>query len=268
MRPMDFEGPSFIGARAVFDLPVLTTRSPEHDEAFIRAVRNDFPNLVSHQRLPPETPLQVPHIVLQSNASRLGVSAINAELDVRFFGDYVTSFPQCRDYLLRKLTGVLNGWAAMEFVPSLLGMVIVANYSAKNTGENPVEHILRRQLCAQVDPAVVQDAQVRVAVRLFDRYFLNLGLSNYESRTLERPVFPGQQMLMKPWEGQVGDSGLQLTLDLNNRLSGLTTKSDPLVTPAEVKAMIDVWDQAMVSIVPDFIESGLVSTTVMTSQSL
>src|SRR5262245_27342092 len=101
LRPATFEM-----AHAVLQFPSMV-RDPARDEAFIAAVADQFPNVISRQALPAETPPVTPHLVLASSSSQLAISAIQADFEVRFYGEYITEVERGLDYVEQKLTSIL-----------------------------------------------------------------------------------------------------------------------------------------------------------------
>jgi hypothetical protein len=81
---------------------------------------------------------------------------------------------------------------------------------------------------------------------LDDTYFVTLALGNYEQRAIQRPVFPGQQVLqVRPWEGTVQDRGIELTIDVNNKLALMNREGDFVVNEDTVRATIDIMRRAV-----------------------
>jgi hypothetical protein len=189
------------------------------------------------------------------------MSFSGAEFDVRFFGDYRSDIHRCREYLERKLLALVEGWRSIETIPSFLGIVLTTSYPlTEGERTDAVRQLLETHIRTQLDPAQVQEALVRISLRIEDRYFLSLQLTNYESRLLERPMFPGQQYVaIYPWEGTVESVGLQLVIDANNRLTGFMPNTAPRVTPQEVGGLLDLLERAVQVSAERFITTGDVS---------
>lgn len=241
-------------------------RSRDLDDLFIRAVRPEFPILVSHQQLPDEISFEVPHLLLQSTAARLALSAAGATIEVRFYGDYVESAERCIEYLRRKTLAVLDGWKSTEEYPSFVGLIVTANYSFESLGESPVQRLLSRHVNITVAPEHAQDVLVRVGWRVLDKYFATVTVSSYEEKTLQRPIFPGQSSLqLKPWEGDISDRGVSLAIDVNNKLSAIASRSDPVVAAADVDALTGLL-ATIVEMGDALVESGQVDSERLASQ--
>jgi hypothetical protein len=122
------------------------------------------------------------------------------------------------------------------------------------------EHILRTHLRPIVDEESVQDAVARVAVKVRDTYFVTLTVSNYESRMMEQPMVPGMQVMrMRPWEGRPDDVGLELVLDINNKLEARVSHHRPRVTVEGVRAACRLLRKVTTSTGPTFAETGKIS---------
>ncbi|MDP9226593.1 MAG: hypothetical protein M3P18_22685 [Actinomycetota bacterium] len=238
---MPLPEPTLEAAKAVFNLAEPTDRRPDQDEVFISAVKAEFPNVAARQYLTPETSLAVPHLVVQSTASRVAVSGIGSEFDTQFYGDYKTDTDRCFDYIGRKLRSLLAGWEALGVVPSFLGLVVVAHFSFGDEDEAPTRYLLDRHVRTNADPEQVQDTSVRIGLRYDDRNFITLTLSNYELKAFERAVFPGRQVIqIRPWEGTVEDAGVELSVDINNRLEAIVNERDPEVREPEIQSILEL----------------------------
>ena len=236
---MALPDPVLTTAKAILNIPSPIQRRPDYDDIFMSAVQSEFPTLAAHQNLPPETPLIVPHLVLQSTASRASVSAIGSEFETRFYGDYQADRELCFSYVRRKLNALLTGWEALGARPSFLGVIMVAHVSFPTDGETPPARFLAERHLRTGVSDDLQDVTVRRAFRHAESHFISVSLANYEVRGIERPVFGGPQLIqVRPWEGRLDDLGIELTVDVNNRLRALITRSDPEVGEDEVETIL------------------------------
>ena len=259
--------PTLILVHGVLGLRDVVVADPGRDEAFIAAVRSEFANTLSRVSLPREAPPNTPHLTLASTSSQLAVSSIQADFEVRFYGEYIDDVSRGLEYVERKLTTVLSGFEAVGMAVATIGLIGTLHFSYAGREERPVDHILQRHLRTVVEPEQVQDAVARVAVRLRDTYFVNLTLSNYETRTLERPLMPGL-LRIRGWEGRVEDHGLELVLDVNNNLEGRTLGRDPEVTFDGVRAVTSLLRDVATTSGPTFAETGELSVERLTASSL
>jgi hypothetical protein len=251
--------PTFSRVHAVLQFPTIVGRDTRRDQLFIAAVKEEFPNVVSHQALPAETPLNAPHLVLASTSSQLALSAVQADFEVRFYGDYASDIEQALAYVERKLRVILGGFEAIDAQPMTMGVIATLEFSFQGD-ERPTDHILATHLRTDVDPDDVQDALARVAVRLRDTYYVTMTVSNYETRSLMRPVLPGMNAIqVKPWDGKLEDVGVNLVVDINNNLEARLSDSPPVVTEIGVGAVMRLLREIATAAGPRFVEHGSVS---------
>ena len=106
----------------------------------------------------------------------------------------------------------------------------------------------------------MQDAQVKLALKVRETYFAGLTLNNYELRKFERPIMPGiTELRIRPWEGRVDETGLELVLDINNNLEARTKQADPEVTSEGVGAVVSLLREIATRVGPEFAETGSLS---------
>lgn len=244
---------AYAAGRAVLEFARPTSRQPDLDDRFIKSVGTAFPMVASRQQLAPETPLNVPYLVVQSTASRLAVSATGAEFGVRFFGDFATDFEHCRHYLRDKLSAVIQAWRSLGVSPALLGIVITSNFP-RGSYKEAVAHLEKTHI--KVDSSMpLSDAALRVALEIDEKYYASITLSTYRQAELTRPFFPGQQLLVKPWEATVKEAGISAEVDVNNRLESLLRKRDSVVTVDELDRMVTIMDR-MEAALPAYLQTG------------
>jgi hypothetical protein len=259
----------FSRAHAVLQLPTVSARDAGRDERFIAALSGEFPNVVSHQAVPAETPPIVPHLVLASTSSQLALSAIQADFEVRFYGEYATDPERGLEFVERKIRSILAGFDAIGEQPMMIGVVATLDFSFTNReGVSPAEHVLATHLKVQVDREAVQDALARIAFKLRDTYFVTMTVSNYETRTFERPILPGLNAIqIRPWEGRLDDAGVQLAIDINNNLEIRTREQTPVVTDVGLRAVMQVLSEIVMTAGPAFVESGAVAVDELAATS-
>jgi hypothetical protein len=256
-------------AHAVIGLSSITLADPARDERFIATVKGEFPNVVNRQSLPPEMPSVAPRLLLASTSSQLAVAAAQVEFVVRFYGEYVRDVGRGLDYVERKLSTVLEGLAAADLPPSTLGIIGTFRYQGTGDEEaNATSHILEAFTRSPVESADVQDAMVKVALRIRDTYFVNITVSNYEARMIERPIVPGMPIAVKPWEGEVQERGIELTVDINNLLEARNAAGDTSVTAAGLTATTRLLREVATRTGPEYVASGSLSVEQITETSL
>jgi hypothetical protein len=198
---------------------------------------------------------------MMSMFSQLVLSPTQADFEVRFYGEYLEDLRRCLEYIHRKIDTVRRGLAAMDQTPATFGLIATLQFSFRDFDIGPAEHILRTHLRTEVDPTSVQDAFARVAVKVRDKYFVNLSVSNYESRLLQRPIMPGvmQAVALKSWEGNVEDFGVELGIDINNGLESRVQQADAEVTDQGVSAVIALLERVALTAGPQYVESARVA---------
>jgi hypothetical protein len=269
-RAMPLPSPRFVHAHGVLSLPVGRVLDSARTEFFSRAVRGEFPNLLTHQVLPQDAPPNTPHLVLASSSSQLAVSAAQADFQVRFYGDYLDDVARGLEYVDRKMQAIRAGYEAAGLPPALVGLIATFHFSGEDfEGLSAAEHIQQHLLRTEIDTQdAIQDAMAKVALRVRDSYFVNLQVTNYEERRLERPVFPGMGPIrVRPWEGTVEDIGLELTIDINNNLEARTKREDPVVTEDGIRAVTQLLRETGTTTGPEFAESGRVSVSALAASS-
>jgi hypothetical protein len=253
--------PVFVRAHGVLGLPNLLPSRAELDEGFITAVQDEFPTVVNRQPALAQAPMNMPRLVLASTSSQLALSPGQADFEVQFYGDYTTSADLALDYIHRKIEAIRRGLAAIGQTPSNIGLIFSTWFSFKERDEGPAAHILKTHLRIEADPETVQDSSAKIALKVADKYFINLTVTNYESRSFQRPILPGSQMpiMIKPWEGTIEDVGIELTLDINNVLENRVNEGSVEVTDQGVTAVLDLLRHLAEGPGTEFVESGTVN---------
>jgi hypothetical protein len=269
MEYMELTPPRLVSAHGVLGLPVSLPLSADVDEQLVVALRAHFPNVVMRQ--PPLVGMasEGPRLVLTSTSSQLAIAAGQADLEVRFYGEYESRPELCLKYAHDKLEAVRVALVAQGIPPAMVGLVMQLQYSftTHDFGTTPVEHILTTHLKLQTDASQVEDAVARVAVRVAGKYFVSLRVAPYAIRLLERPIMPGtRSMIIKPWEGKLSDEGIGLTVDVNNTLEGRTLDGDPQVSEAGIAAVTDLVRRGVTEVGRSFVETGKLGSDAFVEQ--
>lgn len=267
---MPLPSPRFIQAHGVLGLPNAVPIDRARDEVFIRAVKSEFPNVLTHQLLPPDAPPTAPYLVLASSSAQLAVSVAQADFQVRFYADYVDDFPRGLEFVERKLRAIRAGYEAAELLPAMVGLIATFHFAGDEIdGMSPARYIQRNLLRTEIEPEdALQDAVAKVALRVRDTYFVNLTLSNYEERRIERPVILGLgPTRVRAWEGEIQEVGLELVLDINNNLEARTKREDPVVTDDGIHAVAELLRQIGGAVGPGFADTGRVSVEALSGTS-
>lgn len=259
--------PTFRSARAVLGFP-SPHRDPQKDEVFIQAVKRDFPHLVARQMLPPQAPPNLAHVELASSSSRLTLSAAAAEFTVEFFGDHTTDHARALAYVHEKMKTVLEGLVKAGGTPTNVGIIVQLNFSLASAELGAASRqILEGHVRGDIDASIVQDAGVRVAVRVGGSHYATFNLNNYEVRGLGRPLMPGVPVVINPWEGVVEDHGIELTIDVNDRLGELLRREHAPVDAGRLASTYAVLEQAVIVAGPAFVADGTLDTRALQADS-
>jgi hypothetical protein len=268
MSAMALADPKFLGVQGILELAEIG-RDQARDDKFITAVSPEFRNIQNRQILNQDAPLQAPHLVLASQSSQLSLSAIQADFQVQFYGEYLTDIGRGLDYAERKLLAVFNALEAVGAGTTSIGLVAKFHFAHRDEDiETAPEQVLNTLTKVQVDAADLEDAQVRVALKVRDTYFVHLNVANYELRQFEQPIRPGMQnMRLRPWLGRVEETGVDLTVDINNKLEGRIKKADPEITSDGVTAVVGMLKHIATTCGPKFAESGEISVASLVESS-
>jgi hypothetical protein len=218
-------------------------RTDETNDRIAAALAPSFPSQSPAFQLPPGAPDDMPHLLLQSRSSQVALSRVQADFEVRFYDAYRSSFERTRAYVQEKMRAILAAWEAVGAEPVFADIALTLQYSMHEQGEqlSPAKQLLDAHLRHHVSPHHVEDAKILLSLRLRDHYFVNLGIGTYEARTISRPMLAGtQQQIVRPWDGTVTDSGLQLDIAVNNRYYAIQRHEHPRVTNDELDAIVNL----------------------------
>ncbi|HEX3174554.1 MAG TPA: hypothetical protein VHQ43_10125 [Solirubrobacterales bacterium] len=265
---MALAAPKFLGVQGVLGLTEFS-RDPARDERFITAVRPEFQNVQNRQVLAPETPPQVPHLILASQSSQLSLSAAQAEFQVQFYGDYLDNIGKGLDFAERKLLAIFDGLESVGTSMSSIGLVSKFHFPyGDEDADSAPAHVMKTLTKVDVDPTDLEDASVRIALVVRNVYFVHLTVANYELREFEQPLRPGMQNLrLRQWQGTVAETGIELTLDINNKLEARAKQAEPEVTSEGVRAVVGMLKDVATTSGPKFAETGEISVANLVESS-
>lgn len=256
---MPFPDPKFAVAHGVLGTPAPVPRGGGEIETFIAAVREDFPNVLNRQVLPPEAPAGAPHLILQSTSSQLAVTGLQADFEAHFYGAFETDFDRCRDYIRRKMLAVFQGWQAVGAEVTVAGLILTMRFplEGEDDGDELIRHLLATHLRPDVAADAVQDVHAQVTLRVADHYFVALKVTNYEMRQLERPIMPGTtNLVVAPWEGTVSERGYELSIDVNNKLRSIVSEQHTPVDEDELMRTLAVVERLADGVGARYVETG------------
>lgn len=255
----------FRGLHAVLGFPAMYAQDQERDQRLISAVRSAFPIVTSHVALSGDAPTQAPHLVVASTSSQAALSRVQADFEVRFYDTYLHDVRSGLEYTREKIATLSQGLASVGIDVTTIGVIATLNFATETT-RDAVEHIATTHLRTSTNPSLLENAGARLAFKVADTYFVNLAVSNYESRVLERPIIPGAPFRIRPWEGRIEEVGIELVVDVNNGLASRVQEQDVLATPESYLAALDLVEGAVTRVGPGFVSSGIVDLADFTAE--
>ena len=225
-------------------------------------MRPAFPNQLARQILPPNAPPNMAHLQLASSSSQLAMSAMQAEFAVQFYGPFLDDAGMALEYMASKMRVVLEALIAAETPPSTVGLVAAVRISldGEPVGRETADFV-GTHLKTEIDPQSVQEASVRIALRVADTHFVSLSVATFQERGIQRAFMPGLPVIVDPWEGDVTDHGLEVTVDINNRLRAMTLKQHQPVAQDDLDAAWALLNRAATSVGPEFALTGSLSAS-------
>jgi hypothetical protein len=187
----------------------------------------------------------MPFVLLQSGSSQAAFTRAQADFEVNFTGDHRTSTDLARKYVARKMLAIFNAWRAAGANPVFAGLVVTLRASTWGQSDiNPVQHVLDKHLRESLSDDALHDTQVQLGLRVAEHYLVTLKVGRYEQRQIVRQVLAGTGSgVIRPWEGETADEGIEVTVDMNNRLRALLERKHTRVDADEVQRLNDfTWD--------------------------
>jgi len=257
---MALADPKLVNAQAVITFANPVMRDATRDEMLVGALHAEFGNTVSRPMaaLSGAQPSSSP-LVLASSSSQVSISPAQADFAVGFYGELQTDLDAALAFLERKLSTIRVALDGAQIDVLVVGVILTLQYSlGTQTPGEPVERLFQH-LQSGVPPEDVSDAQIRVGLKVADTYYVTLTLGNYEARTIQRAAIPGVVVSIRPWEGDVSDTGLQLSIDVNNRLEARQAAADEVVSAERLEGIFRVLGSVARTTGPEFIETGAIS---------
>jgi hypothetical protein len=82
-------------------------------------------------------------------------------------------------------------------------------------------------------------------------------VSNYEIKYLQRPILPGTVgIVVPPWEGDITDVGVEVMIDINDRLRAIRQRSFTPVDHDDLSRLLSVTRQVATDSAPKYVETG------------
>jgi hypothetical protein len=225
----------------LLDRPVPRTESTSAQLA--AALSSEFPSPGPIVPLPSGAPDDLPHMILRSRSSEVTFSSVQADFEVRFYDNYRRSFANTREYVLNKTRAILAAWESIGADPVFAEARLSLQYSMHEHPDLPraAAHLVGTHLRNPIPPEHLQDATIVLSLHLADHYSVVLNIGTFEARTITRQMLAGTgQSVIRPWEGTVTDSGLQLEIAVSNRFYAVHRREHPRVTVEELEAVVNL----------------------------
>jgi len=220
-------------------------RTHEAARALIAALKDDFPSSTEQLPAEPDAPAELPFLVLQSKSSHALFSRVQADFEARFFGGHERDPEQCREFVGQKMAALLAAWVNGGAQPVMAGMIVTLRFVVPDDSDTPaVQHVLAKQLNADLSNDSISDAKIQLGLRLHDHFFLTLGVGTYEGRQVNRAILPGvSTAVIRPWDAELVEEGIEVTVDVNNRLRPQIERKHTRVDEDEVLRVNNLaWD--------------------------
>lgn len=258
---MPLSDPKILGVQGVFELHEIG-RDQARDEQFIAAVRPEFPHVQNRQMLPAEAPLQAPHLILASQSAKLSLSALSAEVEIQFYGELVTNVDKALEYASRKLNAVYDALNAVGMRIEIFGGVARIHYPRPDGDDLTAPHrVLQTLTGMEIESNDLEDAGVKVALKVAETYFVHLAIENYETRKIEQAVRPGINMPVQQWRGITEETGIELAIDVNNKWERRRRQEETDVSAAGLAATMALIRHLAAEAGPHLVETGKVSVS-------
>lgn len=256
--------PKILGVQGVFELHEMG-RDQARDEQFIAAIRREFPHVQNRQMLPAEAPLQAPHLILASQSAKLSLSALSAEIEIQFYGELVTAVDNALEYAERKLNAVYDALSAVGVPTEIFGAVARIHYPRPDGDALTAPHrVLQTLTNVEIESNDLEDAGVKVALKVADTYFVHLSIENYETRKIEQAIRPGINMPIQQWRGTTDETGIELAVDVNNKWKRRRTQEETDVSAEGLAATMALIHHLALEAGPHLVETGEISVPDLT----
>jgi len=253
--------PKILAVQGVLELREFG-RDQARDERFIAALRSEFPHVQNRQMVPAEAPLQAPHLILASQSAQLSLSAATAEVEIQFYGELVTTVDKALKYAERKLRAVYEALSSVGVSTEIFGAIARIHYPRPDGDEMTAPHrVLETLTSIKVSSDDLEDAGVKVALKVADTYFVHLAVENYEVRKVEQAMRPGLNMPVQQWRGTTEETGIELVVDVNNKWERRRKQEETNVSAAGLAATMALIEHLAVDAGPHLVETGEVSVS-------
>ena len=250
--------PRMVTAQSVLTFASPIVRESGRDDLLVAGLRAEFQTVVSKPMALPGGPPQIAPLVLASRSAQVTIGPSEASFTVGLFGDFVTDHRRALEYVRRK-TGVLCVAMQNADVEVLvLGVLVTMQFSTGSGGaREAIEQLAEFYEGDEAEGEEVADLFVRAGVGVDNLYYVTTSFSNYETRTFQRPAMPGASVVtVHPWEGDVSDSGVQMTIDVNNRLEARRTQGARQLDPDRIDGIFELLGRLVDARSHEIMETG------------
>ncbi|MCK9250030.1 MAG: hypothetical protein M0P31_13785 [Solirubrobacteraceae bacterium] len=245
-------------ARIVLEYPG-GARDSGKDERFIEAVRGTFPHQLQRQLLPTDAPPNLVHLALASTASQVSVSATAVELNVQFFGDFRAGQVKALAYLREKAQALFAGASSTYGTPVSIGIVKNISFETRLDDESSATALLADHHVRYGVPAhMVQEGGTRVALKVPPRHFVTLGAEVYEIRNMDRPLIPGVPVTLYPWQANVAERGIEVSVDVNSRYASYLARDLVVADGETLESTFRLLEFIASDVAPQFAGQGTI----------
>lgn len=243
-------------AHGVLAVPVdqLAPRDEQADRALVAAFSSEYNHAALPKAVPPD---EEPPLILESRGGPLVFTRVQADLEVQFYGGHQTSAELCRNYFGDKMLRLLKVWQEVGAQPVWATIVIALKAPFEEGSDNPGAHLRDTYLSDGLADSAVHDVKAQLGIRVAEHYFVNLAVSPYEAKQVTRTGTSNSVTgVIRPWEGDITETGIDLNVEVNNRLRANVLRQHSRVDADELREMNDLsWDLVAHTATP-FIRDG------------
>jgi hypothetical protein len=183
-------------------------------------------------------------LILESRGGQITITNNQATLDVTFYGGHQTDPDACRGFFGDKMLALLKAWNSVGARPVWANVMITLKASFGNEPDRAGAYIRDNLLAEAVTDDAVYDVKAQLGIRVANHYFINLSVSPYEAKQVRRNATGSSvTAVIRPWEGEVTDTGIDLNVETNNRLLADVLQRHSPVDADELREMNELsWD--------------------------
>jgi hypothetical protein len=225
------------------------------------ALRGEFQNVLEPDMVE-GAPLEVPYVAFQGKSAQFTFSPVQLDYEVEFTGSFRTDYVQCKDFIANKAARLLSAWEQVDARPVWEGLVVTLQAS---TGalDDPValRHISETLLHIETPDEMLGGVSVNYKLFVLDKYDATIGVGEYERRNVQQQIKPGMTPKpIRPWDAKLVDRGLQVVVEVNNRLGAMVEEKHTRVTEAELRFMNGLTWHVVEHVAAPLVMDGVLNT--------